>query len=410
MYSEKHLKLRQNLAVMFSPLGAGLAALMAFVLLCAVAGQAQSTSTQSGSPAATPSQSQQDQMPAAAGGPTGDSGSIAVPKKAPEAAPPPPAEPKHPDIPQYSMHVDVPVVTVNAQILAKDGRALNLPLDVAQQHFKVWEDGVPQHIQSVTKSKAPITAVMLVEFAATDWNFMMDALNASYTFASELQPQDWIAVDYFDVRPHVLLDFTQDKQAVFAALNSLQFPGFSETDIFDAMYDMLDRLDRVPGRKDLVVIASGRDTFSKINLDQLLKKIKMTRNVTIYTICTGEAFLEYLDAAGQGMPGINSFMLDYAQAKNQMNAFARMTGGRSYSPRLLGEFPDIFREVGAAMRDQYTITYKPTNSKQDGTYRKIKVDLVGPNDKPLVIKDPKNHDIKYTILARDGYTAKHQVE
>lgn len=411
MYPEKHLKLRQNLAVMSGPLGAGLAALVALLLICTVPGQAQSSGgTQSGSQAASPSQSQQDQMPVSAGGPMGDSGSIAVPKKAPEAAPPPPAEPKHPDIPQYSLHVDVPVVTVNAQILAKDGRALNLPLDVAQQHFKVWEDGVPQHIQSVTKSQAPITAVMLIEFAATDWNFMMDALNASYAFASELQPQDWIAVDYFDVKPHVLLDFTQDKQAVFAALNSLQFPGFSETDIFDAMYDMLDRLDRVPGRKDLVVIASGRDTFSKINLDQILKKIKMTRNVTIYTICTGEAFLEFMDAAGQGMQGINSWELDYAQAKNQMNAFARMTGGRSYSPRLLGEFPDIFREVGQAMRDQYTITYKPTNSKQDGTYRKIKVELVGPNDKPLEIKDQKNHDIKYTILARDGYTAKHEVE
>ena len=50
----------------------------------------------------------------------------------------------------------------------------------------------------------------------------------------------------------------------------------------------------------------------------------------------------------------------------------------------------IFREIARAIRNQYTITYKPTNTKQDGTYRKLKVELVGPDDKPLVIKDEKN--------------------
>jgi len=93
-----------------------------------------------------------------------------------------------------------------------------------------------------------------------------------------------------------------------------------------------------------------------------------------------------------------------------MHTFAKMTGGQSYVPRLEGELPAIFREIAGSIRDQYTITYKPTNTKQDGTYRKLKVELVGPNDKPLEIKDQKNKDIKYQIIARDGYTAKHQVE
>ena len=69
------------------------------------------------------------------------------------------------------------MVTVDAHVLQKDGRPLALPVDVAKEHFKVWEDGVPQKIQSVTISKAPITAVLLVEFAATNYNFMYDALN-----------------------------------------------------------------------------------------------------------------------------------------------------------------------------------------------------------------------------------------
>ena len=299
---------------------------------------------------------------------------------------------------------------MDARVLQKDGRPLALPEQAAKEHFKVYEDGVPQQIQSVTMSKAPITAVLLVEFAATDYNFMYDALNASYAFASSLQPQDWVAVEEFDMKTRILLDFTQDKEAVFGAINKMQIPGMRETNIFDAMYDTLDRLDRIPGHKELVIVASGRDTFSKITLDTILKKVKATPNVTIYTVCTGRAYLEYMDAvAGQGPEG-SIVRMDYLQANNQMAAFARMTGGRSYAPRLMGELPDIFREVAQAIRNQYTITYKPTNTKQDGTYRKLKVELVGPDNKPLVLKDEKNHDIKYQILAREGYTAKHEVE
>jgi VWFA-related protein len=390
---------------------AALFAVLAIVLLGAIPGQAQSGSggQSSGQSQSQPSQSQQDQMPAEAGGPGGESGSIAVPKKSASEEPPPQPKPKPADTPEFSLHVNVPVVTVDAHLLSKDGRPLALPLDVAEQHFKVYEDGVEQKIISVTKSKAPITAVLLVEFASTNYNFMMDALNDSYVFASTLQPQDWVAVVEFDMKTHVLVDFTQDKQAIFGALNLLRIPGWSETNIFDAMYDTLDRLDRVPGHKELVVVASGRDTFSKINLDQILKKVKSTPNVTIYTICTGEAFLERVQAMGPA-PQSNGAMMDYLQAKNQMATFARMTGGRSYSPRLMGELPDIFREVAQAIRDQYTITYKPTNTKQDGTYRKLKVELVGPDNKPFILRDEKNKDIKYTIIARDGYTAKHEVE
>ena len=388
-------------------------ALAVSVFCFAVPARAQSPSgTDAGAQTqAQPSKSQQEQMPAEAGGPEGGTGSVAVPKKKETEEAPPPPKPKSPsDNPQYSLHVDVPVVSVDARVLQKDGRPLALPEQAAKEHFKVYEDGVPQQIQSVTMSKAPITAVLLVEFAAGDYNFMYDALNASYAFASSLQPQDWVAVEEFDMKTRILLDFTQDKEAVFGAINKMQIPGMRETNIFDAMYDTLDRLERIQGHKELVIVASGRDTFSKITLDTILKKVKATPNVTIYTVCTGRAYLEYMDAvAGQGTEG-SIVRMDYLQATNQMAAFARMTGGRSYAPRLMGELPDIFREVAQAIRNQYTITYKPTNTKQDGTYRKLKVELVGPDNKPLVLKDEKNHDIKYQILAREGYTAKHEVE
>jgi VWFA-related protein len=409
MCSAKYRKYLTISPVVLGTFAVAVITLVVNIFVFTLPGRAQSSNSNQPAPQSQSNQ-QNNPAPDEAGGPAGDAGPFAVPKKKDTEEAPPPPKPKPADVPAFSLHVDVPVVTIDARVVQKDGRPIALPVETAKEHFKIWEDGVPQQIQSVTVSKAPITAVLLVEFAATNYRFMYDALNASYMFASNLQPQDWVAVVEFDMRDHILVDFTQDKQAIVGALNMLRVPGFSETNIFDAMNDTLDRLDRIPGRKELVVVASGRDTFSKLTLDQILKKIKLTPNVTIYTISTGWALREWVDSHYGSNPDVSMAMMDYAQADNQMKTFARMTGGQSYLPRFQGELPEIFRTIAGSIRDQYTITYKPTNTKQDGTYRKLRVELVGPNDKPLEIKDQKNHDVKYQIIARDGYTAKHQVE
>ena len=365
-------------------------------------------------PASSSSQASQkpDQTPPEAGGPGGEVGPMAVPKKTDSSddTPPPPKPKKQADIPEYSLHVDVPVITVDARVVMKDGRPLALPPNVAKDHFKVWEDGVPQKIQTVTQSEAPITAVLLVEFASTNYNFMYDALNASYMFASSLKPIDWVAVVQFDMKTHILVDFTQDKQAIFGALNTLRIPTFSETNLWDAMYDTLDRLDRIPGHKELVIVASGVDTMSHMTFDKILKKVKSTPNVTIYTITTGEAMRLIVESRNGMNPEFGAANMTYLMADNQMKTFAQLTGGHWYAPRFMGELPADFKEIAQSIRNQYTITYQSTNPKQDGTYRKLKVELVGPDDKPLTIKDEKNHDLKYQIIARDGYTAKHEVD
>jgi VWFA-related protein len=385
-------------------------AVIALTLLVSAPGWAQSTDTQSGSQ----SQATQkpDQTPPEAGGPGNDVGPMAVPKKkeSTDDTPPPSKPKKQADIPEYSLRVDVPVVTVDARVVMKDGRPLAIPPNVAKEHFKIWEDGVPQKIQTVTQSEAPITAVLLVEFASTNYNFMRDALNASYMFAANLKPIDWVAVVEFDMKDHILVDFTQDKQSIFGALNTLRIPGFMETNLWDAMYDTLDRLDRIPGHKELVIVASGRDTMSHMTYDKILKKVKSTPNVTIYCITTGAALRVMMEARYGNNPEFNAANMDYLVADNQMKTFAQLTGGRWYSPRFMGELPEDFKEIAQSIRNQYTITYQSTNPKMDATYRKLKVELVGPDDKPLEIKDEKNHDVKYQIIARDGYTAKHEVE
>ena len=383
MYRKLHEKIDRDKHFTVDSLSAVKMAVLAIVLCLALPGAAQSTGTQS-SPQSQTSQ-KPDQTPDEAGGPGGEVGPMAVPKKkeSTDDTPPPPKPKKQTDIPEYSLHVDVPVVTVDARVVMKDGRPLALPANVAKEHFKVWEDGVPQKIQTVTQSEAPITAVLLVEFASTNYNFMYDALNASYMFASNLKPIDWVAVVQFDMKDHILVDFTQDKQAIFGALNTLRIPTFSETNLWDAMYDTLDRLDRIQGHKELVIVASGRDTMSHMTFDKIFKKVKSTPNVTIYTITTGAAMRVMMEGRYGSNPEFGAANMDYLMADNQMKTFAQLTGGHWYAPRFMGELPEDFKEIAQSIRNQYTITYQSTNSKQDGTYRKLKVELVGPDGTPL---------------------------
>jgi VWFA-related protein len=354
----------------------------------------------------------QAEPPPAAGGPQSDVGPYAIPKKKDEPPPPPPKEkPKKIEgMPDYSIRVDVPVVEVPVMVTTKDGQFIS---NLKKENFRISEDGTPQTISNFNISEAPITAVLLVEFSSGDYYFMNDILQASYTFVSTLKKDDWLAVISYDMRSYILADFTQNKQEAYGALNQLRIPGFSETNLFDALYDTLDRVDRLEGHKYIILVTTGVDTFSKLNLDQITKKIKTTKDVTIFPISVGWQAREYFEARGGAAPhgmGIPVGQMDYLQADNEMNTFARLTGGRAYFPRFQAEFPEIFHQIGGDIRNQYSIAYHPTNPKLDGTYRKLKVEVIAPEGGPLKIRDQKGKDLKYMIIAREGYTAKHTVE
>lgn len=357
------------------------------------------------------------QPPPAAGGPAADSGVIALPKKEPSAeAPAPPAPPrpafKNPEgAGNYSLQLNVPEVTVDVGVLLqKNGQFVP---GLQPGNFRVYEDGVQQKIVGFRRIDAPITALLLCEFAAHGWPFRFDMLNAAWAFSQQLRPQDYVAMVTFDLKSHIMVDFTQDKTQIQQAINTLGLQAwspaaFQETNVFDALYEALDRLDRIPGQKYIILIASGHDSFSKLTFDQIYKRVKEARNVTIYTISTGGL----LRALTEGQPGMNAAMYDmtYLQADNQMKAFANSTGGMSFFPRFSGELPDIVRSINQAIRSKYELVYQPTNAKQDGTWRKLRVQLVDAEGKPLRLQDQKHHPLKYEIIARDGYRAKQEVE
>lgn len=354
-------------------------------------------------------------VPADAGGPGDNVGPYAIPKKN-ENAPPPPPPPTTPKkvegMPDYSLRVNVPLVNVDVMVTTKNGQFVP---GLKKDNFRIAEDGVPQTITDFNVTQAPITAVLLTEYAATNYVFMIQALQASYAFVDSLKKDDWVAVEYYDMQPHILVDFTQDKRALYGALNQLRIPGFSETNLFDALYDTLDRLDRIQGKKYIILVTTGVDTFSKLTLDQIMKKIKETKDVTIFPISVGFIVREYCDinpgycqgAHGMGIP---VGRMDYLQGDNEMRTFAAMTGGRAYFPRFQGELPEMFGDISSDIRHEYQIAYHPTNTKLDGTYRKLKVQVVAPDGGPLTVKDQKGKKLKIDVVARDGYTAKHTVE
>jgi VWFA-related protein len=357
-------------------------------------------------------QQQQDQAAPDSGGPGADNGSIALPKKKdePDNTPPPaPAEPKfkNPEgAPNFSLKVEVPEVTVDVGVLLEKTHTF-VP-GLKPSNFRVFEDGVEQKITGFKRVQAPITALLLCEFASTSYYFIMDMRNAAWSFAQQLRPQDYVALMTFDLHTQVVSDFTQDKNQLLHAIYDMRIPLFDERDLFDALYEGLDRLDRIEGQKYIILIASGRDTMSKITLDKILKKVKTTPNVTIFSVSTGG----YLRAMTEGGPGFRQQLrdIDYDQADNQMQTFARLTGGAWFEPRFAAEMPDIFSQINQDIRNKYELLYNPTNAKQDGTYRKLRVELVDDEGHPLRMQDEKHKPLKYDIIARDGYRARQEVE
>jgi VWFA-related protein len=396
-------------------------ALLAAVLLPLMrTGQAQTTTpppaqTTTPPPAQTPDPAQQTTPPAQPGsddaGPQTDNGPLVIKKKKEAAEPPPPPAPaeekvRNPNNANYSLRVDVPLVSLDVSVQLDKTHQFVPGLKPAQ--FLVLEDGVEQKVDTVRMTQTPITAVMLLEFAANNYYLIRDMQNAAYSFFRSLRPDDYIAVITYDLRTHILTDFTNNKDVVAQSLQTLTIPGFRDTNTFDALYETLDRVSRIDGRKYIIMIGSGRDTFSKITLDKILAKIKATPNVTIFTIGTGAMQNELNGGRGGMNGGIRD--MNYLQAENQLKTFASMTGGLSFSPIFQGALPDVFAQINDSIRNQYVLTYRPTNTKNDGTYRKVKVLLVDNEGHPLRMADEKGKPVKYSIIARDGYKAKLPVE
>jgi VWFA-related protein len=316
---------------------------------------------------------------------------------------PPQEQQKEKPAGEFQLSVEVPLVNVDVVVTDNNGAFLE---GLRRENFRVLEDGVPQTITNFAPTDAPITMVLLVEFSKMGYGiFSYYATAMANDFLRQLKPEDWIALISYDLRTHIEADFTRNKDEVRRTLQSMVFPGFTEAVVYDALYETLDRLKDVKGKKSILLIGTGLDTFSKKNLDDVLKRLRET-DVTIFTVIAGADIVLRAEARGafEGTWGFVSRM-NFLQAENQMRAFANMTGGRAWAPRFEGEWPGIFSDVAASLRNQYGIGYSPSNRVRDGKLRKIKVQLVDANGAPLIVQDQKGKKVKYQIYAREGYLA-----
>jgi VWFA-related protein len=268
---------------------------------------------------------------------------------------------------------------------------------------------VPQQIRKVDMGEAPMTIAMVIEFSNRFQRYYSYAwfqtLQLAWGFASTLKPDDYVAIVAYDMRSEILTDFTTDRAKVQEGLHRLQIAAFSEANMFDAVTDTADRMSEIEGRKAILLITSGIDTFSKLTYDQTRKKLQEA-GVPVYSIGLMQMQREMADASMSG-----SQRLDFLQADNELKTFAKETGGAAYFPRFQGEYGQIFQMLHQSLRNQYVLTYQPSNTKHDGAFRKIKVELVNPaTNEPLPVKDEKGKPIKYQVVAKSGYKAPRAVE
>jgi VWFA-related protein len=335
----------------------------------------------------------QDQAPSSSG-PKPDVGeTVLVPKK---TTPAPAAQPaaKQPEKinPKDIFTLSTSTNLVNVDVLVVDNNGNPIP-SLGKVNFKVSDDGVPQTVTNFSTGEAPMTVCMVIEFSNKWWAFLYLALQDSYEFVRVIEPKDWVAVVSFDMNPEILQDFTQNRYEVTQALDRLRIPGFSETNLWDALAFSIDRMKDIQGRKAILVICTGIDTFSKLTYGQMLK-IARTSDTAIYPLSTLEFMtVRYGDT------------IDTLQARNALTSIAKYSGGQAYFPRFEGELPNIYQQIAAQLRMQYSLGFVPTNPSKDGKYHKLKVDLVDAQGNPLKVVDQKGKSVKYRVVSREGYYA-----
>ena len=187
--------------------------------------------------------------------------------------------------PGYSISVTVPVVNVDVVATDDDG---NYVTGLKKENFRILEDGQRQTISNFDTTEAPMTTVMLVEYSklGSEW-FLENAKNWGRAFLRHLKPTDWVALTSFSMRPKVEVDFTHSQPEIEQALAAMIYPSFSESNLFDALGDTLERLNHVKGKKSILILASGLDTFSRTNLDDVLDQLRQS-DVTVYVVGVAE--------------------------------------------------------------------------------------------------------------------------
>ena len=348
-----------------------------------------------------------------------------------------PQEPLPPDLtgkPQEAEKITISTQIVNVDTVVYHKKSGQIITGLKKENFAIFADGVQQKITNFSTPEAPITVAMVVEYSKWSEIFGLygsggydpgtyEVIRPTAMFLSRFikPPDDYVSVVAFDMRPTPLTDFTNDPSRISQVINLLlrNSPAFRETNLFDALKFVLvggrgdsvvldnskeERSDysglvSVQGRRRaIVLIASGIDTFSKINYGDA-RKITQNAGIPIYIIGTGNLFYKKYESqlpatdSISGAPGRMTFL----QAQNTLKTFASETGGAYYPVTFPGELPDVLTTINSLLRSQYSLAFNP-GDVHDGKQHRIKVSVD-------VNGDGVNDDKEYVIQARQYYNA-----
>jgi Ca-activated chloride channel family protein len=346
-------------------------------------------------------------------------------------------EPPPPDItgrPQDADKVTISTQIVNVDTVVYHKKSGQIVTGLKKENFAIFADNTPQVITNFSTPEAPITVVMALEYSK--WSELFgyagsggydpgtyEVLRPTAMFLSRFikPPDDYVSVVAFDIRPTPLTDFTNDPRRINEVINLLlrNQPAFRDSNLFDTLKFVLvggrgdsvvledskeEKADyaglvTVQGRRRAVIlVASGIDTFSKINYDDV-RKILQNAGVPVYIIGTGNLFYkkyEHLLPATDGLSGMPG-RLTFLQADNTLKTFAKETGGAYFPYTFEGELPNILQSINNLLRSQYSLAFNPGDVR-DGKQHKIKVSVD-------VNGDGVYDDKEYTIQARSVYNA-----
>lgn len=336
--------------------------------------------------------------------------------------------------PQEAEKVTVSTAVVNVDAVVYHKKSGQIYPGLKQPNFAIFVDGVQTPITNFATPEAPITVVMVLEYSKWSEAFgyygssgydpgTYEVIRPAALFLTQFikPPDDYVSVVAYDIRPTPLTDFTNDPSRINQVINLLlrNTPAFRESNLFDALKFTLmggkgdsvvledskaekseyAGLASVQGRRRaLILVASGIDTFSKINYGQA-RKVAQNAGVPIYIIGTGNLFFKRYEGSMQptdsvsGSPGRMTFL----QAQNTLKTFATETGGMYYPVTFEGELPNVLSSINTLLRNQYSLGFKPSDVR-DGKQHKIVV-------KVDVNSDGVYDDKEFVVQARTFYNA-----
>jgi Ca-activated chloride channel homolog len=273
---------------------------------------------------------------------------------------------------RYTFRSQVNEVTLSATVL--DSRR-HLVTNLAETNFAVYEDNQPQKITFFKRQDIPVSIGIVVDNSGSMRTKRAAVTKAVLNLIQASNPQDEVFVVNFNDDPYLDQDFTNKIPPLREALDRVDSRG--GTALYDAVIASADHLAKgaKKEKKVLLVITDGVDNESRESLESAIRKVQDDNGPTIYTIgILGDE------------PGIK-------RAKRALQSLSDQTGGVAFFPKDLMEVDEISQEVARDIRNQYTLTYKPTNPRSNGGYRKVKVEARAPGYKDLQVR------------TRDGYFA-----